>query len=80
LHFYNIDVKMLPHVVVIEVKMSEKWDRSWEAPMRDLAFLAGIKVEGMYGIYTGPRIYRFDGLNVLPALDFLRALHRGEIF
>jgi predicted AAA+ superfamily ATPase len=69
-----------PHVLVIEVKMSEKWDRSWETGMRGLASLAGIKVEGMYGIYIGPRIYRFDGLTVLPVLDFLRALHRGEIF
>lgn len=54
-----------PHVVVVEVKMSDKWDRSWEAPMRDLSSLPGIKVEGMFGVYTGPRIYRFDGLEVM---------------
>ena len=60
--------------------MSEKLDRSWETAMRDLASIGGIRVDGMYGIYTGPRIYRFNGLKVLPVLDFLRALHRGEIF
>ncbi|MBM3890103.1 MAG: ATP-binding protein [Verrucomicrobia bacterium] len=70
----------LPHVVAIEVKLAEKWDRSWEKPMRDMAAAASAKVERMFGVYMGPRAYHFDGIEVLPVLDFLRALHRGEVF
>ena len=68
------------HVVAIEVKLAEKWDRSWEKPMRDLAAQPGLKVDRAFGVYTGTRRYEDDGLTVLPALDFLDALHRGEVF
>lgn len=69
-----------PHLVAIEAKLAEKWNRTWEAPMRGLNSLPGIKVERMFGVYTGPRVYHFEGVVVLPAPDFLRALHRGEVF
>jgi predicted AAA+ superfamily ATPase len=69
-----------PHVVAIEVKLAEKWDRSWDKPMRDLAAQPGLKVERLFGIYTGSRAYQFDNVQVLPIADFLTALHRGEVF
>ena len=68
------------HVVAIEVKLAEKWDRSWEKPMRDLATQTGLKVERSFGVYTGPRRYESDGLRVLPVAEFLTALHQGEVF
>lgn len=68
------------HVVVVEVKLAEKWDRSWEKPMRDLAAQPGLKVDRAFGVYTGLRRYEYDDLTVLPAADFLRALHAGEVF
>jgi predicted AAA+ superfamily ATPase len=68
------------HVVTIEVKLAEKWDRSWEKPMRDLGAQTGLKVDRAFGVYTGTRRYEYDDLTVFPAADFLRALHAGEVF
>jgi predicted AAA+ superfamily ATPase len=69
-----------PHLVAVEVKLSEKWDRTWEKPMRTLACLPGIKVERLFGVYTGKRVYHFEGVDILPLPDFLLALHRGDVF
>ncbi len=70
----------LPRVVALEVKLSEKWDRSWEKGMRGLLELPGLHVDRLIGIYTGQREYTFDRVEVLPAPAFFRALHAGEIF
>lgn len=69
-----------PHVVCAEIKLAEKWDRKWEHAMRDLAGRPGVHVERMLGVYTGTRSYHFEGVDVLPVPEFLRQLHRGEIF
>jgi predicted AAA+ superfamily ATPase len=69
-----------PHVALIEVKLSEKWDRQWERALRDLKARPGIVVDRMIGVYTGPRPYRYDDLDVLPVEDFLRQLHEGQVF
>ena len=68
------------HVACLEVKMAEKWDRRWERPMRSLARSDGIHVDRMIGIYTGERVYHFDGVDVLPVRDFLERLYKGDIF
>jgi hypothetical protein len=34
----------------------------------------------MIGVYRGERRYRFDQLDVLPVKEFLRQLHRGDVF
>ncbi|MFH1672873.1 MAG: AAA family ATPase [Pseudomonadota bacterium] len=68
------------HIVCLEVKLAEKWDRKWEHPMRHLNNSARIHVDKMIGIYTGKRAYHFDGLDVLPVEDFLERLHQGDIF
>ncbi|MBI4803508.1 MAG: ATP-binding protein [Elusimicrobia bacterium] len=67
-------------VVCVEVKLAQKWDRKWEKAMRELSSRSGIRVERMIGVYTGERAYHFDGLDVLPARQFLRRLHEGEFF
>jgi predicted AAA+ superfamily ATPase len=69
-----------PRVVAVEVKLSSKWDRSWEKPMRDLAAQPGIEVDRCFGVYTGERSYRFDSVQVLPVPEFLTALHAGKVF
>ena len=69
-----------PRVIAIEVKRSEKWNRFWEKPIRSLADSGAVTINGMYGIYCGPRTYRFDGFHVLPFHDFIQALFRGEVF
>ncbi len=68
------------HIVCLEVKLAEKWDRKWERPMRSLSAHKNICVEKMVGIYTGSRAYHFDGIDVLPLIDFLERLHAGQIF
>ena len=68
------------HIVCLEVKMAEKWDRRWERPMRSLSKSGQIHVDKMIGIYTGKRTYHFDGIDVLPVEEFLKRLHRGDVF
>jgi predicted AAA+ superfamily ATPase len=68
------------HIVCLEVKMAGKWDRRWERPMRSLSKSGRIHVDKMIGIYTGKRAYHFDGIDVLPVEEFLKRLHRGDVF
>jgi len=68
------------HIVCLEVKLAEKWDRRWERPMRSLHAHKNIHVDKMVGIYSGNRAYHFDGIDVLPLTDFLERLHEGQIF
>lgn len=70
----------LPRVAAIEVKRAERWDRSWEKPLRSLSESGGVKVERMIGVYCGSRSYHVDDLQVLPVGEFVKALHAGEIF
>jgi predicted AAA+ superfamily ATPase len=68
------------HLVAIEVKRANKWNRSWESGLRDLAIQKGVKVDRLIAVYTGLRAYQFEGLNVLPVSEFLQNLHQGKIF
>ncbi len=68
------------HVICIEVKMAETWDRKWEGPMRSLKESNQIQVDKMIGVYLGQRTYHFDGVDVLPVEEFFKQLHSGEIF
>ncbi|MDD3925087.1 MAG: AAA family ATPase [bacterium] len=69
-----------PHVICLEVKLAQKWDRRWEQPIRSLKGSKKLIVDRMVGIYTGERSYNFDGFDVLPVEEFLRQLHQGKIF
>ena len=70
-----------PHLLsCLEVKLSRRWDRKWERPMRDLRALEGIQVDRMIGIDTGDRKYHFDGFDVWPVEEFLENLHKGTVF
>lgn len=70
----------LPRVVALEVKRADKWDRSWEKPLRSLKDNSGLKIDLLIGVYCGSRSYRFDDLTVWPLEEFVRALFSGEIF
>lgn len=69
-----------PRVVAIEAKRSEKWDRSWEKPLRSLLEMSGIQVDRLIGVYAGSRQYKFDKVEVMPAPAFFESLHNGKIF
>ena len=69
------------HVVCVEVKLADRWDRRWDAPMRSLAaHPKTVVVDRMFGIYTGTREYSFEGVKVLPVSVFLDRLHSGDVF
>lgn len=68
------------HLVCVEVKHAERWDRKWERAMRDMASKGGVKVDRMIGVYRGDRRYRFGELDVLPVREFLRELYDGLVF
>jgi hypothetical protein len=57
-------------------KMGQEMGR----PMRSLGKSGRIHVDKMIGIYTGKRVYHFDGIDVLPVEEFLKRLHRGDFF
>ncbi|MHB1325891.1 MAG: ATP-binding protein [Thermoleophilia bacterium] len=67
-------------IICAEVKLADKWDRKWEKPMRSLADQGKVKVEKMFGVYTGKRSYTYEGLEVLPVTRFLERLYAGKIF
>ena len=69
-----------PHVVAIEIKRAERWDRSWDKALRNLADTAGVKVERMIGVYCGSRRYEFDNVTVVPVSEFFKELFDGEVF
>lgn len=69
-----------PHVVCIEVKYSKNWDRRYEKPMLSLAGSPQIVAQRLFGVYSGSESYYFDAVEVLPVVEFLKKLHRGEVF
>ena len=64
----------------IAAKRSEKWDISWEMPMRNLAINNGVMVERMICIYCGAKSYEFDNVTVIPVYEFIGELYNGKIF
>ena len=48
--------------------------------MREMGASPGIKVERVIGVYAGNRTYHYDGLDVLPIVEFLKQLHQGKVF
>jgi predicted AAA+ superfamily ATPase len=69
-----------PHVVAVEVKRAERWERVWEKHLRSLIENPGLTIDRLIGVYCGSRIYEFDNLTVFPLEDFVTALFAGEIF
>jgi len=69
-----------PRIVTIEVKRSEKWDRSWENPMKSLAANNGVTVDRMIGVYCGTKRYQFENIAVMPVHEFIVDLYNGKIF
>lgn len=67
-------------IVCIEVKSSRRWNRAWDAAMRDLRASGRLTVDRMLGVYLGDDPYHFDGVDVMPLADFLRDLFAGRIF
>ncbi|MBL0173952.1 MAG: hypothetical protein IPP94_01600 [Ignavibacteria bacterium] len=68
------------HIVAVEVKRGDRWDRAWEKPLRALDAMDGVRCDRRIVVYTGPRRYRFGEVEVLPVTAFLEELHRGEVF
>lgn len=67
-------------VVFIEVKLSKKWDRSWNKAMLNIRETGKLQINHMIGVYTGKEILTFDGIQVLPIEIFLTKLFNEEFF
>ncbi len=67
-------------IMGIEIKLSEKWKREWEQPLRSLKKQKNLKVKRMIGLYTGREKLTFDDFTVFPVSEFLKELHEGLIF
>ncbi len=69
-----------PHVVLIEVKLSKKWDRFWNKSMSSLQETGALKVARSIGVYCGKERLTFDKIEVFPVEEFLTELYQGNIF
>jgi len=70
----------IPHVIAIEVKRADNWNRSWEKSLLSLGSAGKVKVDRQIAVYTGERSYRFGPVEVLPFGRFCELLHRGDLF
>lgn len=68
------------HIVCIEVKIADRWDRKWERPIRDVSAEPGVKVDKMFGVYTGEKSFHYDEFDVFPVESFFKRLYQGKIF
>ena len=68
------------HLVAIEVKRADKWSRSWESGLRDLAIQKASRWIVWSPSIPVTRVYHFEGLDVLPVSEFLQSLYQGKIF
>ena len=66
-------------VILLEIKLSAKWDAKWEQAMRDLHDSGKVEVVAMYGIYGGDKKLVRNGVTILSVRDFLSSLFKGEI-
>lgn len=69
-----------PEFLTIEVKMAAKWKRDFEGPTRALKEFAGPRLKRMIGIYLGSERLAFDGFEVYPLQDFVKALFEGKVW
>lgn len=65
--------------VAIEIKSSQRWDRSFNKGLNRLTGDLGESKVRCFGVYTGEREMRSDHVVILPALEFLKKLWAGEI-
>jgi predicted AAA+ superfamily ATPase len=68
------------HVICMEIKSSAKWQRMWGKAIRSFKTSGIVQVDRMIGVYMGDKSYIYDDFEVMPVLDFLASLHKGEIF
>lgn len=67
-------------ILCLEVKLSSRWDRTWNRALEEMRAQKGIRVKRLIGIYTGEKRYKFGNVEVYPVEDFLTELHQGKIF
>jgi predicted AAA+ superfamily ATPase len=69
-----------PAVILIEVKLSKKWDRAWNKAMVQLKNSEALRVVASYGIYCGSERLSWDSIQILPVVEFLAQLYAGKIY
>ncbi len=67
-------------VLLIEVKLSDRWRPSFDKHLRHVANDANFKVKKCVGVYLGAHRLRRDGVEVYPLTELVDALYEGELF
>ena len=65
--------------VAVEMKASNRWDRRYNRGLNRIREELGAEQVTCYGVYEGERPASWGGVQVLPALDFLKLLWNGEV-
>ncbi|MFZ4394964.1 MAG: ATP-binding protein [Kiritimatiellia bacterium] len=63
----------------IEVKAAAHWDSRYLRGLTRISEELGSRKVTRYGVFLGSRVANWDGVLVLPVLDFLRRLWHGDI-
>jgi len=65
--------------VAIEVKASARWDKRYNRGLNRMRQELGRNRVSCYGVYLGERRATWDGIQVMPAVDFLEQVWKGEV-
>lgn len=87
LHFWRsydgVEVDVLCETVegfvAIEIKASSRWERRFNRGLHRVADDLGADRTTCYGVYLGERAALWDGVHVLPLVEFLKRLWAGEV-
>ena len=65
--------------VAIEIKSATRWERRFNRGLRRLRDELGADRTTCYGLYLGERAALWDGIRLMPVLEFLRLLWNEKV-
>jgi predicted AAA+ superfamily ATPase len=67
-------------VVLIEVKLADRWRPDFDKHLREVSRSANFKVKACVGVYLGRQRLRREEIDVFPLSEFIGALYDGQFF
>ena len=65
--------------VAVEIKVGVRWERRYNRGLERMRTEFGADRVRCYGVYRGARRARWNDIEILPVMDFLRHLWGGDI-